>query len=751
MHNHPLHIKKYEAEGLKNLQIKCSRGDIECYGHDLHEVRIEVYASKLTFASPFEWQRMSKEEFDQLGYRIHRNGETLGIRAQGSETAGLLNIFNFKKVSFRVFLPRNCSCLVETEMGTIRLKGLTGDHYYRAKFGSIYLNDLKGTISSTSKNFGSKVEVTNCQGGLKISSGGSNITINNCNGDHDIHTDGGNIKINDFQGKLVCKTRGGNVTANTFEGEFKAASWGGNIKAYDFKGNMAGNTMGGNVILHSTKIENFAWLETSGGRIELRFPENQGLDITARANQVKSRGNFAYRGSQSRSRWNGQINAGGANVRLKTSGGNIKIIGEPTAFEFPKTGQNPVNEQSGFAQSAQNYEHIKSGGSQQTYVKPRVFNAPKPPQQKRIENLPKLGQALIALFFITLLVYGFNTILFFTSEILNPHSAESESNIAVFYLNLVNGLIAFAATWFYISVFDKRVRRTWGKYIALIVLTYIFYFVTHGALNVLANADHDIGNFWYYYKMMVRSRNDIGNFSFQEAIIFLTVPAFAACAFFAYWNRSRNMNEKLSEQEVQLLNLEKLKTKAQLNALEARINPHFLYNSLNSIAGLIHENPDRAEDMTIELSKLFRATTGRQNESYHSIEEELTLVRSYLEIEQMRFGDRLKYTIDVAQDLLPHRIPRFLLQPLVENAIKHGISKIAKNGEISIKINSQEDQISIEIHDNGPDFGEAISGGYGLKSVQDKLDLIYEGKASLKIVNTPEKKLTILLDKNHAL
>jgi sensor histidine kinase YesM len=211
------------------------------------------------------------------------------------------------------------------------------------------------------------------------------------------------------------------------------------------------------------------------------------------------------------------------------------------------------------------------------------------------------------------------------------------------------------------------------------------------------------------------------------------------------------MSERLDQQQLQLLNLEKLKTKAQLNALEARINPHFLYNSLNSIAGLIHENADQAEDMTIELSKLFRATTGRKNESYHGIGEEIELVKSYLAIEKMRFGERLSYEINVEPQLKEHKIPRFLLQPLVENAIKHGISKIASNGEIKIDIKSIEDKINITIHDNGPDFGEAMSGGYGLKSVQDKLDLIYEGKASLDISNTPVKQLTILIDKNHAL
>jgi sensor histidine kinase YesM len=143
-------------------------------------------------------------------------------------------------------------------------------------------------------------------------------------------------------------------------------------------------------------------------------------------------------------------------------------------------------------------------------------------------------------------------------------------------------------------------------------------------------------------------RTNVWAYSVPMAIYFyMALPAFISWAFLYYWFQHRNINRKISEKEYQLLNLEKLKSKAQLDALEAKINPHFLYNALNSIAGLIHEQPNQAEEMTIQLSKLFRYTTGRTDESFHSLFDELEIIRAYLSIEEVRFGHRLSYTIDL--------------------------------------------------------------------------------------------------------
>ena len=229
---------------------------------------------------------------------------------------------------------------------------------------------------------------------------------------------------------------------------------------------------------------------------------------------------------------------------------------------------------------------------------------------------------------------------------------------------------------------------------------------------------------------------------------YLAVPVIVNFAYFYYWQHTRQITRKISEQEYQLLNLEKLKTTAELGALQARINPHFLYNSLNSIASLVHSDPDKAEEMTILLSKLFRYTTDRNNELFSSIADELEIVKTYLSIEQVRFGDRLEFTTELEKQVEDFQIPRLLLQPIVENAIKHGISKIAGDGKIAIKIYKKEENVILSVHDSGVLFPEEMASGYGLRSIQDKLKLIYGKDATLEIQNDPQYKAVVITIKN---
>jgi len=169
-----------------------------------------------------------------------------------------------------------------------------------------------------------------------------------------------------------------------------------------------------------------------------------------------------------------------------------------------------------------------------------------------------------------------------------------------------------------------------------------------------------------------------------------------------------------------------------------------LYNALNSIASLVHSDPDKAEEMTILLSKLFRYTTDRNNEHFSSIVDELEIVKTYLSIEQVRFGDRLKFTTTLEKSLEEFQIPRLLLQPIVENAIKHGISKVSGDGKIEVKIQEKEDKILLSVHDSGPLFPEEMASGYGLRSIQDKLKLIYGSDASLEIQNDEKYKAVLI-------
>jgi two-component system, LytTR family, sensor kinase len=227
-------------------------------------------------------------------------------------------------------------------------------------------------------------------------------------------------------------------------------------------------------------------------------------------------------------------------------------------------------------------------------------------------------------------------------------------------------------------------------------------------------------------------------------------PVVIANVFYYLSREGRQISRKISDQEYQLLNLEKLKTRAELDALQARINPHFLYNSLNSIASLVHEDPDKAEEMTLLLSKLFRYTTGRKTADYFdTIENELEMVETYLQVEKVRFGDRLRFAVEVTDENLKSlQVPKFILQPIVENAIKHGISKMAEQGNILVKIYEKDNWLHLCVHDNGPAFPETMGAGYGMRSIQDKLKLLYADSARLELVNEPAKSVNIAIHKS---
>ncbi|TKG95820.1 hypothetical protein EYV94_05870 [Puteibacter caeruleilacunae] len=197
------------------------------------------------------------------------------------------------------------------------------------------------------------------------------------------------------------------------------------------------------------------------------------------------------------------------------------------------------------------------------------------------------------------------------------------------------------------------------------------------------------------------------------------------------------------ESERKLSSLRELKTKAELNALHSKINPHFLYNSLNSIAGLAHMNADKTEHMALSLSKLFRYSINKEQSDWTTFQEELDMVKIYLDVEIVRFSDRLSYHVDIPAHLLQHRIPRFIIQPLVENAVKHGISKSIKGGEIHIKIYKEEDQVVIAVEDNGPAFPSDIAPGFGIQSIYDKLDILFDGNFELSFLNIPQKHVRI--------
>ncbi|SKB70550.1 Histidine kinase [Salegentibacter holothuriorum] len=206
----------------------------------------------------------------------------------------------------------------------------------------------------------------------------------------------------------------------------------------------------------------------------------------------------------------------------------------------------------------------------------------------------------------------------------------------------------------------------------------------------------------------------------------------------------------VKQKDVELSRLKELNAQSELKLLQSHINPHFLYNALNSIAGLAKDDADKTEKMALSLSDLFRYSINKKGEKMSTVAEEVALVENYLEIEKIRFGERLKFTLKVDEVAKEEKIPMFMLQPLVENAIKHGISKIGGEARVGLNIKKEKETLLISVSDNGPDFPEGLVSGHGLQTVYDLLRLSYGKNASLSWKNSPKKQILIDIKKNNA-
>ncbi|MGD1092466.1 MAG: histidine kinase [Bryobacteraceae bacterium] len=171
---------------------------------------------------------------------------------------------------------------------------------------------------------------------------------------------------------------------------------------------------------------------------------------------------------------------------------------------------------------------------------------------------------------------------------------------------------------------------------------------------------------------------------------------------------------------------------AELRALKAQINPHFLFNSLNSITALTTVDPARARDMCIHLSDFLRSTLGLGERESIPWQEELALARTYLDVEQIRFGARLKVELDVDDECTNRLVPPLVLQPLIENAVKHGIATLIEGGTIRVEGHVTDGLLEVSVENNfDPDSPAPRRHGLGLRNVRSRLETRFGGAARL--------------------
>lgn len=190
---------------------------------------------------------------------------------------------------------------------------------------------------------------------------------------------------------------------------------------------------------------------------------------------------------------------------------------------------------------------------------------------------------------------------------------------------------------------------------------------------------------------------------------------------------------KTRKQELDTIKLEALVKSLELKTIKAHINPHFIFNALNGIRALIDENPARARKAVTELSNILRSSLNTEKVETVSLEDELKIVKDYLALENMRFEDRLKIEYEIDDDTLDQQVPPMMLQTLVENAIKHGISKNIRGGMVRIISDFSGSFHELAVQNTGYLNGGLSHQGFGLSSTQDRLNLLYGEKAKFEI------------------
>jgi hypothetical protein len=184
-------------------------------------------------------------------------------------------------------------------------------------------------------------------------------------------------------------------------------------------------------------------------------------------------------------------------------------------------------------------------------------------------------------------------------------------------------------------------------------------------------------------------------------------------------------------------------SRAELKALRAQVNPHFLFNALNTVAGLTHSNPELAEQTVERLADVFRYTLSRSENEWSTVNEELLFVRAYLDVEAARFGTRLQAAIDATPSALPARIPALVLQTLVENAIKHGVARSRDSCRVLIRVSLRDQRLLLEVLDTGAGPVSSEGPGHGLKNIRERLRGYYGEHAALQLVRDEARGETV--------
>lgn len=302
--------------------------------------------------------------------------------------------------------------------------------------------------------------------------------------------------------------------------------------------------------------------------------------------------------------------------------------------------------------------------------------------------------------------------------------------------NLITSLLLWLP-WsilvYFVLKFTRRYpieRKKWHVSIPLHLTAWLFLSFLHGIMSA--------SGFFFIYRVEAASFPSYSLTMWIKTLHFnLLVYAVLVCAgqMWDYYKKNQENKLKSSELEARL-------AKAKLEVMRTQLNPHFLFNTLHAILALVRKEPETAESMLIQLSDLLRKTLETSKQQEVPLSEEMEFLKIYLDIQKTRFKDRLFVEYDVDPETLDVKIPHLVLQPIVENAIQHGIVPHAERGNLKISSRLEEEDIIIEVCDSGPGFPSGVEGlfekGLGLKNTRDRLNFLYGQNSLLIFENAKE-------------
>jgi len=219
--------------------------------------------------------------------------------------------------------------------------------------------------------------------------------------------------------------------------------------------------------------------------------------------------------------------------------------------------------------------------------------------------------------------------------------------------------------------------------------------------------------------------------------------------FFFSRERISQTDTRLRQEQVDRLNLEKKTLETHLRLLQAQIEPHFLFNTLSNVLSLLDFDPPKGKAMLEDLTQYLRSSLSRTREQTTTLGQEMDLVTAYLKIQQVRMGDRLRYTIRISDALLNRALPPMLVQPLVENAIQHGLEPSIEGGDIAIRAEETSDGCRIVVADTGSGMLETSTAGVGLTNIRERLEALFHGNARLLLEENQPAGLKATLEIPH--